>query len=111
MRNVKLEFLPPLIEKEIMVVEEVVFNTNNIQLAPFKASRWEVFPGKSSLIDVHEVRECWFIAKGEGELIRNEKKEGKVKQGDILFFDSNESHSICNSGKENILIFSIWWNV
>ncbi|WP_103069465.1 cupin domain-containing protein [Aquimarina sediminis] len=110
MSTAKLSFLPPTENKDVMVVEELLMNLEEHNKAPFKVSRWEVYPDKSSPIDTHEVRECWFIARGKGELIRNGVNEGIVSQGDVLFFDSYQSHSIHNIGIENLLVFSTWWN-
>lgn len=108
--GIRLPFLPPEIEKGIMKVDEINLMTHNRHIAPFKASRFEVYPGQTSPSDQHEVRECWFIAQGAGDVLYNGKETVPVTQGDVLYFESHQTHEITNTGKVNLVIFSVWWN-
>jgi methionyl-tRNA synthetase len=102
--------LPAELFGEQMIVEEADIETATAATAPFKASRFVVKPGQRSEIDKHAVKECWFIAQGEGRLICNGTVEGKVSAGDVLFYDSFQSHQVINTSTENeLLIFAVWW--
>ncbi|MEL6862987.1 MAG: class I tRNA ligase family protein, partial [Bacteroidota bacterium] len=107
--KVKLDFMAPWFEADAIKVEEVDLTQDKERFAPFKASRFEVFPGKTSPVDIHEVRECWFISEGQGSLIYNGEKLQEVKAGEVLYFDSHQSHAIENTGDSNLVIFSTWW--
>ncbi len=106
----KLSFLSPEIFGNAMVVDEIDFGHEAEQpIAPFKGSKFIVYPGETSPLDVHDVKECWFIASGTGIVTYEGEKKETVKQGDVLCFDSQQSHEIFNNGSENLQIFSVWW--
>lgn len=106
----QLSFLPPEYYDGSMVVEELSLGHENEQpIAPFKGSKFVVFPNETSPLDQHDVIECWFIAAGTGEVIYNGEKKAIVKTGDVLYFESQQSHQVYNNGSENLLIFSVWW--
>ena len=86
-----------------------IFKTFDLKEAPFKFGEFTVGPGATSKLDSHQVRECWYVSEGSGELILNGEKQG-VMQGQTLFFNSFESHQIHNTGDRDIKIISIWWN-
>src|SRR4051812_4270965 len=105
----KLSFLPPETFGESMNVDEINFSFNGTSLPPFKGSRFVVYPGQTSPLDVHQVKECWFIASGKGIIYYADDITMEVNQGDILYFDSNKSHQVLNNYTKDLLIFSIWW--
>src|SRR5262249_59169164 len=94
---------------EGMIVEELAMNTVMPSAAPFKASRFVVPPGGATDRDVHEVRECWFIASGHG-MLEYDGMVVRVAPRDMLFLDSFKSHLVRNDGREPLVVFSIWWN-
>ena len=105
----KLSFLPPELN-DTMVVDEIdLGHTGNEPIAPFNGSKWVVKPNESSPLDIHDVRECWFIASGTGILTYKDELKGEVKPGDVLYFNSQESHKVFNNGTEDLLVFSVWW--
>lgn len=104
----KLSFLPPEIFGQSMRVNEIDF-TDVRPLPPFKCSRFVVNPGQVSPLDVHDVKECWFIASGNGIIHYNDDVRTRVNHGDILYFDSNKGHQIQNDNTEDLVAFSIWW--
>ena len=105
----KLSFLPPEIH-ETMVVDEIdLGHTADQAIAPFKGSKWVVKPNEWSPLDIHDVRECWFIASGTGIVTYKEEFKEAVKAGDVLYFNSQESHKVFNNGTEDLLVFSVWW--
>ena len=106
----QLTFHEPEWEGQAMMVEEVkLFHESEQPLAPFKSSRLVEYPGKTSPLDLHDVKECWFIASGEGIVTYDGADEVSVKPGDVLYYDSRKSHSITNTGNKELLIFSVWW--
>ncbi|WP_161964065.1 class I tRNA ligase family protein [Chitinophaga flava] len=107
--KILLDFMEPEVEAGIMEVREVNLINNDERIAPFKASRFEVYPGQQSPLDIHEVRECWFVSQGKGEVIYNGTEVVPVSSGDVLYFESNQSHQVTNTGEDQLIIFSVWW--
>lgn len=108
--NPKLSFLPEETFGNAMVVDEIDLGHESPKtLAPFKGSKFVVFPGATSPVDVHDVKECWFVAAGSGLVTYDGSYTEPVKTGDVLCFDSRQSHLVHNNGSENLMIFSIWW--
>lgn len=105
MSNPKLNFLSPTSSKEGTAFKKADFK----EKAPFQAGHFTIEPGVLSTLDVHNVRESWLMVSGEGTLIYD-KVEIEVKKGDFLYFDSNKTHQIKNTGTEQILIYSIYWD-
>ncbi|MBC7886375.1 MAG: cupin domain-containing protein [Ferruginibacter sp.] len=93
-----------------MVVDEIDLGHESGQpIAPFKGSKFIVYPNQTSPLDIHDVKECWFIAAGSGIVTCNGATEKAVNPGDVLFFNSQQSHQVFNNGPENLLVFSVWW--
>ncbi len=86
-------------------VEEVDLQS----LAPFKASFFEVSPNMASPVDAHSVKEIWIVLKGEGELTVNHKEVNNIQLGDIIYFDSFESHLVRNTSQNDLRVLSLWW--
>ncbi len=106
----RLSFLSPEIFGHAMVVDEIDLGHESEQpVAPFKGSKFIVYPNETSPLDIHDVKECWFIASGSGIVTYNGDRKEAVKPGDVLFFDSQQSHEVFNNGTENLLVFSVWW--
>jgi len=104
-----LNYIPTVFYGENVRVDEVLMETGGTPFAPFKASRIRVLPGSWTPLDDHDEKECWFIISGEGELVFLEREKKIVRPGDVMFYDSRQSHKIYNSGKEDLIIISIWW--
>ena len=107
--DVRLPFMHPVFEGDAIKVDQIDFGAIDCSRMPFKASRFEVYPGKQTPLDQHEVVECWFIAKGVGELEYDGENRLNVKEGEVLYFNPYQSHTIINTGGENLVIYSIWW--
>ncbi len=105
----KLNFLPSENFGEGVWVDVVDMQKAGEKAFPFKASRIVISPGQWSPLDEHEVRECWFIAAGEGTLVYAGEVTEKVKTGDFLYYDSFKSHKILNESSGDLVIFSMWW--
>ena len=106
-----LSFLSPDKTETAMVVDEIDFgHEKECPIAPFKGSKFTVSPGQTSPLDVHDVKECWFVAAGHGIVTYSGVQKEVVNAGDVLYFEPQRSHEVYNNGTENLLIFSIWWN-
>lgn len=106
-----LSFLAPEIIEDIMVVDEIDFGHGKQRpLAPFKGSKFILYPAQTSPVDIHDVTECWFVASGSGIITCNGEHKMNIKPGDVLYFKSQQSHEVYNNGIENLLIFSVWWH-
>lgn len=79
------------------------------EFAPFLTGQFIVRPGATSVTDQHNVREMWIIGKGEGIIYHNEKPV-PINEGDYLFYDSQESHQVTNTGDIDLVIYCCWWN-
>lgn len=91
-----------------VILRTIRFNARQNVNPPFKATIFEVAPGHHTPQDQHEVKECWLILKGHGELHYNHKAYKAAAQ-DIFYFEPNHSHSIFNAGDELLIICSIYW--
>lgn len=77
-------------------------------VAPFKASIFTVEPRTSSPIDEHDVRECWVVIAGQGELtVAGEMLQ--LAPGSVTYFESRRPHRVRNVGEDTLKIFSVWW--
>ena len=77
---------------------------------PVGLGRMLLKKGGVTPFDQHPVKESWLVANGEGELEFKESSTLKIQTGDIVVFDSNESHLLKNTGDSDLLMFSIWWD-
>jgi quercetin dioxygenase-like cupin family protein len=77
--------------------------------APVRMSRFEIAPAAQSPLDTHEEREMWMFAQGTGMLSYRGHPPVRVAAGDVVEFESNESHTVMNTGSEPLVVFSIWW--
>jgi len=106
----KFDFKAPEKHEDAMLVNEIDFMINNKSVSPFNAARFIVYPGQTSPLDKHLVKETWFIISGEGELTYDGEMKCKALPDDVFYFDSYKSHSIKNTGTENLVVFTIWWD-
>jgi len=51
--------------------------------------------------------ETYYILSGEGKVIEEGKGETIVKPGDFVYTDVNESHSIENTGEEDLVFMAL----
>jgi mannose-6-phosphate isomerase-like protein (cupin superfamily) len=76
--------------------------------APFRVARWSVAPGRANDADIHESREVWLVAAGQGELVWADN-EATIAAGDVIAFDSRVPHQVRNHGTEPLQVFSVYW--
>jgi len=75
---------------------------------PFQASRWEVPPGRTSELDLHDVAEVWLVRSGQGTVLSG-GTELPVRAGEMVFMASRVPHQVRNTGTEALRMFSVWW--
>jgi len=76
---------------------------------PFQCSMFTVAPESRTGVDRHAARECWFIAQGRGVVSVDGGAE-LVQAGDAFLFDGGVGHSIENTGRQALLVISVWWS-
>jgi len=89
--------------------ETIDFSRNGHEIAPFKGGRFTIQPGELSKLDQHQVRECWVVAQGEG-ILNHDGTPVNISPGDYVFFDSMETHQVKNTGRDVLIIHSVWWD-
>jgi mannose-6-phosphate isomerase-like protein (cupin superfamily) len=93
-----------------MVIEEVAATvTDGAVQWPFKAARFEVPPGRTSELDVHDVAELWMVSAGTG-MVRSGDSTLEVGPGAMVYFAGRVPHQVTNTGTGQLRVFSVWWN-
>lgn len=104
-----IEYQPPERYDSGMVVEEVAASaTPGAQRWPFTAARFEVPPGATTELDVHDVAELWMVRSGSGTVISGDTTMD-VTAGAMVHFASRVPHQVTNTGTEQLRVFSVWW--
>jgi mannose-6-phosphate isomerase-like protein (cupin superfamily) len=89
-----------------MVVEEVA--APGAAQWPFTAARFEVPPGATTELDVHDVVELWMVRSGTGAVVSGDTTMD-VAPGAMVYFASRVPHRITNTGTDHLQLFSVWW--
>jgi methionyl-tRNA synthetase len=77
-------------------------------VAPFTLARFVVPPGVATSPDTHDVREVWVIVRGEGLLVLD-GEQTRVRPGDVLYYESRQTHQLLNDGDEPVELVTVWW--
>jgi mannose-6-phosphate isomerase-like protein (cupin superfamily) len=93
---------------EGMRVNELDFDDAGTWVAPFKASIFTIAANAASPVDQHEVRECWVVIAGCGELTTADDTV-QLEPGSVTYFESRRPHQVRNVGNGELKIFSTWW--
>jgi mannose-6-phosphate isomerase-like protein (cupin superfamily) len=92
-----------------MVIEEVSTGaTPGAADWPFEASRFEVPPGRTNELDVHDVAELWLVRTGTGT-VRSGDTTLDVGPGEMVYLPSRVPHRVTNTGTQPLRLFSVWW--
>ncbi|TXL01874.1 hypothetical protein BMR09_17680, partial [Methylococcaceae bacterium CS3] len=78
--------------------------------APIGLGRLTLASNSSAPLDVHGVKEALMVSEGEGKVVVNGIEEIAINTGDIVVFDSNESHLLTNCSDKTMHLFSVWWD-
>lgn len=89
-------------------LKELALEDGESSVAPFKASIISVPPGVSTPEDQHDVRECWVVIAGQGELTAD-GVASRLEPGSVTYFASRCIHQVRNTGTEELRFFSAWW--
>jgi mannose-6-phosphate isomerase-like protein (cupin superfamily) len=87
-----------------MVMEEVAAP----ERWPFTAGRFEVPPGATTELDVHDVVELWMVRSGTGAVVSGDTTMD-VAPGAMVYFASRVPHQITNTGTDQLRLFTVWW--
>lgn len=80
-----------------------------VRAAPFELSHWSLEPDADSGDDVHEVREIWLIAVGQGQMTCGGVIM-EVAAGDVIMIEPSQTHRLLNTGDCPLEVFSVWWS-
>ncbi|MGH9570849.1 MAG: cupin domain-containing protein [Candidatus Angelobacter sp.] len=75
---------------------------------PFKSSYFTVQPDCETPVDSHSVHEMWMVAQGQGELM-HDGNVFAISAPDVLYLEPPKPHVAKNTGREPLVIFSVWW--
>ncbi|GAA3808384.1 hypothetical protein GCM10022226_30620 [Sphaerisporangium flaviroseum] len=89
-----------------MVIEEAA--TAATARWPFNASRFEVPPGRTTELDVHDVAELWMVRSGHGTVVSGGTTLD-VAPGEMVYFAGRVPHQVTNTGTDRLRVFSVWW--
>jgi len=100
----RVEYQTPERYESGMVVEEAAAPVD----WPFTAARFEVPPGATTELDVHDVVELWMVRTGTGTVTSGDTTMD-VAPGSMVYFASRVPHRVTNTGDEQLRLFSVWW--
>ena len=103
----RIAYRPPERYDRGMVIEEAAPAAPD-ERWPFKTARFEVPPGRTSELDVHDVAELWMVRTGTGTVASGETRL-EVGPGEMVYFAGRVPHQITNTGTEPLRLFSVWW--
>lgn len=75
---------------------------------PFTAARFEVPPGATSELDVHDVVELWMVRSGTGTVVSGDTTMD-LAPGAMVYFATRVPHQVTNTGTDQLRLFSVWW--
>ncbi|MEW6644990.1 MAG: cupin domain-containing protein [Pseudomonadota bacterium] len=90
-------------------LKELDLEDGETRVTPFKASIISVPPGVSTPVDQHDVRECWVVIAGQGELT-TDGIASRLEPGAVTYFASGCAHQVRNIGSDELKFFSAWWS-
>jgi mannose-6-phosphate isomerase-like protein (cupin superfamily) len=102
----RIEYQTPERYDSGMVMEEVA--ARGAEQWPFTAARFEVPPGVTTELDVHDVVELWMVRSGTGTVVSGDTTMD-VAPGAMVYFASRVPHRITNTGTDQLRLFSVWW--
>lgn len=100
----------PVATSETSGSEVGIFELANIirPTVPFTLATVTVSVGGAVDPHSHGVREIWMLTHGRG-LLTIDGERSVAQAGDVLYFESHQSHQITNDGDLPLRFLSIWW--
>ena len=68
----------------------------------------KVLPGEISTPHQHNEKEIFVITGGSG-ILRNGQTSESIEAGDVIYFNHFETHSVHNTGNEDLVFADIYW--
>jgi mannose-6-phosphate isomerase-like protein (cupin superfamily) len=96
---------------------EPAYNTTAVRIFPWDGvpepvwgGAWvAVEPGETVTPHSHDEKEIFFIVRGSG-VMRIGTDERQVGFGDTIYITPDVKHDLTNTGTEQLLFLSIWWD-
>lgn len=105
-----LQLLDPKDPDNVMLMRRLDVKQLRALGVPFDGACFELAPGAETPVDGHAESEIWVCLHGSGQLtIGNVARQ--FASGDIVFFESWQSHQLLNTGPDPIVVFSVWWPI
>jgi mannose-6-phosphate isomerase-like protein (cupin superfamily) len=93
---------------EGIVLDEVDFDLNGERKSGFHMATFDIAPNTTSDVDVHDVRETWYVLEGTAKLT-SEETEKQISKGDVVYLESRVPHQLHNTGPEALKVLALWW--
>jgi mannose-6-phosphate isomerase-like protein (cupin superfamily) len=106
----RIAYQEPESDASGMVMEEVAKeSTAGAERWPFQAARFDVPPGATTELDIHDVAELWMVRAGHGT-VRSGSTTMRIGPGEMVYFAGRVPHQVTNTGADPMSLFSVWWN-
>lgn len=84
------------------------FPWDGVVTPPFGSCWAFLEPGQRTEANAHDEAEIFVIARGNGTF-RVGDDEREVREGDIVYAPPTTEHTVQNTGDQEFLMMSIWW--
>jgi L-ornithine N5-oxygenase len=78
-------------------------------VTPFEASWCIIRPGTSSTPHSHHEAEIFVAIEGEA-ILETSGKQQVFRKGDTAYFEPGMTHRVINTGQNDFVMYSIWWD-
>ena len=107
-KPVFLDFHPTEVLSEGVVLDEVDFDLNGERKSGFHMATFDIAPGVTSDVDIHNVRETWYVLDGQATL-RSGDDQTTVRKGNVVYLESRVPHQLQNEGDTPLKVLALWW--
>ncbi|WP_028558777.1 cupin domain-containing protein [Paenibacillus pinihumi] len=102
---------PEAIKSEYGIQMRRVYQVNEAPFHPPFGSAWAfIAPGEQSAPHTHDEDETFYVVKGNGVMVIDDEEQD-VQAGDTIYIPANHSHVLRNTGSEELVFITIWWDV
>lgn len=102
---------PNSLKHEYGIQMRRVYQVNEGPFNPPFGSAWAfIAPGEQSAPHAHDEDETFYIVKGSG-LMTIDAEIQEVKAGDTVYIPANRNHVLRNTGTDELVFITVWWDV
>ena len=87
-----------------------LFNKDSIPDLNWGSGWTKIKQGTQTTPHQHDMQEVFFVTKGKGEVIVG-NEHTNISEGDVLYIEANNEHSIKNPYPEILEVLCIWWPI